>query len=187
MTEFPASDKPEEIKQLIENRKFIYWADCAMFYLVAFVFMMGLTIHPDSRHVRKYLLIAFVSMLGQEVYAFLHPEQPTLLDLVFPRMPLFQQFVVLRDFFSVFLVIIRIVDSRRTTEEKSLLRDIQKEPEDLGSVVAKLTRLNEIYHQKIEAKETDQKSLVSRIKQYIWKGLTLLFVCITAYSMISKR
>lgn len=87
-----------------------------MFYLVAFVFMLGLTMHPDHRHLRKYIFLALFFTLGQELFAFYYPKVPTVLDLIFPKMPLFQQSVVLRDLFSILLVIIRITDMRKKTE-----------------------------------------------------------------------
>ena len=135
-----------------------------MFYLVAFVFMMGLTIHPDSRHMRKYLFLALVASLAQELYAFFNPEQTTLLDWVYPRMPLFQQFVLLRDFFSAIMVIVRILDSRRATEERILIESIEKHSNELQNVLTNLTKLNALYSKKLEAKEIEEKSWLTRAK-----------------------
>lgn len=101
---------------LIENKRVVWLADCAMFYIVTFIFMNGVTIHANQRKCRKYLLALLMLALAQEFLAYNYPDQPTVTDWFYPMMPLFQQSVLIRDFLSILIVIVRIKQIRKNTQ-----------------------------------------------------------------------
>jgi hypothetical protein len=101
-------------------------------------------------------------------------------------MPLFQQSVILRDLFSILLVIIRVVDMRKRTEEKTLIQNLHRYGYEDNTVesVKTLTKLNELYTVKLQAHQRDEASLMTKLRKYLSRGLSILFIVIMVSSYV---
>lgn len=89
-----------------------------MFYIISLIFLMAVTYQLEERYLRKYTVLALLIGFGAEIYAFRNPEQPTLIDLVFNKIPLHRQFIIMRNFSSIVVAIILASHSRKSTRDK---------------------------------------------------------------------
>lgn len=108
----------------IENNTTLYFIEVGMFYIISLIFLMAVTYQLEERYLRKYTILALVLGVGLELYAFKNPEQPTIIDLLYDKIPLHRQFIIMRNISSILVAIILANHSRKLTRDKQLVKSL---------------------------------------------------------------
>lgn len=76
---------------------------------------------------------------------------------------------------------------RKRTEEKTLIQNLHRyygyEDNTVESVKT-LTKLNELYTVKLQAHQRDEASLMTKLRKYLSRGLSILFIVIMVSSYV---
>jgi hypothetical protein len=112
-----------------------------------------------------------------------YPKSPTVIDLLYSKLPLFTQRKFMKRALIVWIALIRGYFMTKKTEEDTLLEQLDKERGE-AEYRDLLERLRDINKEKLEEKKRYESSWAYKIRNWVSKGISIFFLIILVKNMI---
>lgn len=170
---------------VVSMKEATYYVEAGIYYFITLLYSLAFTADDDMKPSRKILIPLIIIFALYEALMHTHPEVMTIIDVFSNKIPIFMQKTILKTILSTVIAIIRTKYLRRMTPEKKALAALEKphSPEEYKEI---FSNLNHIYKQKLERKKKEENSLGTKIRGWISKGFTILFIFSIARSFFNS-